>query len=47
LATRTPGPLDFVPIRSRAKRTHLGARLTVLALLMVLAIGFAVAGWGG
>jgi hypothetical protein len=44
LATRTPGPLDFVPIRPRAKRIHLGSRLALAGLLAALAIVFALAG---
>lgn len=38
LRDREPGPLDFVPIRSRAKRVHLGTRLTVVVALALLAV---------
>lgn len=45
LRHREPGALDFVPIRPKAKRIHLGTRLATTALLFTLAAVTSAKGW--
>jgi hypothetical protein len=48
LRARPRGPLDFVPIRTKAKRIHLGLRVAIIAALVLGASVLAALGsWGG